>query len=41
VSGKKYKIHAGATPNSFLEEATTKMTRISSLTGEPVRDKDQ
>ena len=41
VSGNKYKIHAGATPNSFLEEATTKMTRVSSLTGEPVRDKVQ
>lgn len=41
VSGKKYKMHDGATPNSFLEEATTKLTRISSLTGEPVRDKDQ
>lgn len=41
VSGKKYKIHAGATPNSFLEVATTKMTRVSSLTGEPVRDKVQ
>lgn len=41
VSGRKYKIHDGATPNFFLEEATTKMTRVSSLTGEPVRDKDQ
>lgn len=39
VSGKKYKIHSGATPNSFLEVATAKMTRISPLTGEPVRDK--
>ena len=41
VSRKKYKIHAGATPNSFLEEATVKMTRVSPLTGEPVRDKVQ
>lgn len=39
VSGKKYKIHSCATPNSFLEVATAKMTRISPLTGEPVRDK--
>lgn len=39
VSGKKYKIRSGATPNSFLKVATTKMTRVSSLTGEPVRDK--
>ena len=38
VSGKKYKIHSGATPNSFLEVATTKMTRVSPLTGEPDRD---
>ena len=41
VSGKKYKIRSGATPNSFLKVATTKMTRVSSLTGEPVRDKVQ
>lgn len=41
VSGKKFKIHSGATPNSFLEEATAKMTRISPLTGEPVRNKVQ
>lgn len=39
VSGKKYKIHSGATPNSFLEVATAKMTRVSPLTGEPVQDK--
>lgn len=38
VSGKKYEIHSGATPNSFLEEATAKMTRVSPLTGEPIRD---
>lgn len=38
VSGKKYEIHSCATPNSFLEEATAKMKRVSPLTGEPVRD---
>ena len=38
VSGNKYKIHSGATPDSFLEEATAKMTRASPLTGEPIRD---
>lgn len=41
VSGKKYKIDVGATPNSFLEVATTKMTRVSPLTGDRVRDKVQ
>lgn len=39
VSGKKYKLHSDATPNSFLEESTAKMTRVSPLTGELVRNK--
>ena len=41
VTGKKYKMHSGTTPNSFLEVATAKLPKISPLTGDPVRDKFQ
>lgn len=36
ISGRKYRVQSGASPNSFLEERTCRMTPISSLTGEPV-----
>lgn len=40
VSGKRYKIDSGASPNSFVERRTTKLIRVSQLTGKPLREKD-
>lgn len=40
VSGKRYKIDSGASPNSFVECGTTELIRVSQLTGKPLREKD-
>ena len=39
ITGKRYRIESGATPNSFLEHGTCKMRKISVLTGEPLQPK--
>lgn len=37
IAGRKYKVDSGATPNSFLLDRTTTFTRVSSLTGKPIK----